>query len=99
LLECVDKTVALIPACWSKSDYLDSRIESRDTVRHLLSAALLNASLMAKARRLHAHMLGGPNPLQREDAQILDALTEAVGRGQIYAVAVGQPMARPSRKR
>jgi hypothetical protein len=86
LLRGVGRSVVLIPAFRSRSDYSDSRTDSKHAVRRLLNAALADAKLMTQVRRVYAEMLNGPNAIHCTDSQVLDAVAEAVALGRIYAV-------------
>jgi hypothetical protein len=80
------KSLILIPARRSASNYAGSRIADRDVVRRYLNACRSNFASMAGVRRLYAEVQHEPGAIHRDDGKIFEAVAEAVARGRIYAV-------------
>lgn len=86
ILRGVSKSLALIPARRSRSEYLGNRITEKDAVRRALNAAKSDPSAMAGVRRILTDTAHGANAIRRGDSKIFDAVADAVACGQLYAV-------------
>lgn len=82
------RSIVLIPARHSRSNYADCRVTDRSTVLRFLNAAKSDSWAMAGLRRINSETQHDTNANQRDDVKLFDAIAEAVARGRIYAVMV-----------
>jgi hypothetical protein len=93
-LRSVARSVVLVPAWRSKSDFGDNRVKDRETVRHILTVARSEPCVMAALRRICSEVAPGSLAHQPSDGQIVEAVVEAISRGVIYVVKAEETWAR-----
>src|SRR5712691_13522738 len=87
ILPLLEKSVILILARWSKSNYYDIRLVDENIVRKALSAFRGNFSTIDGIRRLLVDDTSFANNASLLNCnQVIEAATAAVVAGHIYAV-------------